>query len=283
MNGLRSIWAVLVLAALTACAPAQPTIAEPVPAAVCAPQAANTANPAACTPLDVQSARIEAAPGTQATYRTDGFSLVLDGRILLRYEADTVRLLVEEGRAVLSAHNGLRTLAAGDEAFVQQRTLVLDDVPTQTPVLLTPEETAGCPVPPDWQGTYTVRRGDTLAGIAQRHDALVAAVVAANCLEDPGSLQPGDVLVMPQSLQASATATAPYIVFVADNYVVDAGECTTLRWDVSGAESATLNGEEIAVMGSQPLCPDSASEYTLNMRFPGAVEIERTISISVRD
>ncbi len=253
------------------------------PAAVCATQSATANNPAQCTALDAQSARIEAVSGGQSTYRADGFSITLDGVVILRYEADTTTLQVESGSVVLSTQARLQTLRAGDEAVIQQRTLAQTaEPPTHTVIPPTAPQTDACYAPSDWDGTYTVKRGDTLAGIAQRHDVLMDALVGANCIENPDALQPGDMLRVPQSLESDATATAPYIVFVADAYVVEAGECTTLRWEAPGAESVTLNGEEIALMGSQPLCPDSATEYTLNVQFPGDVEIERTISISVR-
>jgi LysM repeat protein len=45
--------------------------------------------------------------------------------------------------------------------------------------------------------TYTVRPGDTLTTIAGRYGVTVAAIIAANTLEDPDRLEVGQVLVIP--------------------------------------------------------------------------------------
>jgi hypothetical protein len=62
--------------------------------------------------------------------------------------------------------------------------------PTAAP---TPEPTPA--VTP--QQTYTVARGDTLAAIAQRFGTSVAALEAANGIEDPDEIFVGQVLVIP--------------------------------------------------------------------------------------
>jgi murein DD-endopeptidase MepM/ murein hydrolase activator NlpD len=63
---------------------------------------------------------------------------------------------------------------------------------------------AGCshskPPPPLYtsrQGSYTVRRGDTLHRIAQRYGVSVSSLMSANRIEDPRDLQVGQVLVIP--------------------------------------------------------------------------------------
>lgn len=283
MNILRAVWLIwlLLLAGCTA-ASLPATHTPPPPATLCVEQHPATNNPAQCTALNTQTAQIEALSGTQATYRTEDFSLTLDGLITLRYEAEQVSIFVEEGSAVLSTESRLRTLRSGEEVVLQQRMPQTQrtSAPTTVPPTRTPA--SECAAPPDWEGIYTVQRGDTLGSIAQRHDVLVAALIAANCLANPNAIQPGDVLIVPQSLAPDTTPTSPYIVFVADSYVVNAGECTTLRWEVPSAESVTLNGEDIALMGSRPLCPDADTDYTLIVQLPGEVTVGRTISISVR-
>jgi LysM repeat protein len=46
-------------------------------------------------------------------------------------------------------------------------------------------------------GTYTVRRGDTLASIAYRHGTTVAAIASANSLANPNYIYPGQRLRIP--------------------------------------------------------------------------------------
>lgn len=67
--------------------------------------------------------------------------------------------------------------------------------PTAVP---TPAPTAApTPTPPPAQTTYVVQGGDTLAAIAQRFGTTVAALQAANGIEDPNEIIVGQVLVIP--------------------------------------------------------------------------------------
>ena len=50
------------------------------------------------------------------------------------------------------------------------------------------------------QGSYTVRRGDTLHRIAQRYGVSVSRLMAANGIDDPHDLEVGQVLTIPGSL-----------------------------------------------------------------------------------
>lgn len=56
-------------------------------------------------------------------------------------------------------------------------------------------------------GTYTVRSGDTVSGIARAHGTTVQGVVAANGLDARASIRAGQSLVLPGT--ASAPAAAP--------------------------------------------------------------------------
>jgi LysM repeat protein len=72
---------------------------------------------------------------------------------------------------------------------------VMTAVPTTVPTPVpTPPPTVPAPAPP--QQTYTVQQGDTLAAIAQRFGTTVAALQAANGIEDPNEIFVGQVLVI---------------------------------------------------------------------------------------
>jgi len=60
------------------------------------------------------------------------------------------------------------------------------------------------------QGTYTVRRGDTLHHIAQRYGVSVNSLMSANSISDAHDLQVGQVLAIPG-----------YTSYVPDNYGAD--------------------------------------------------------------
>ena len=66
-------------------------------------------------------------------------------------------------------------------------------VPTPAP---TPVPTP-VPTPPPAQTTYVVQQGDTLAAIADQFGTTVAALQAANGIEDPNEIVIGQVLVIP--------------------------------------------------------------------------------------
>lgn len=71
---------------------------------------------------------------------------------------------------------------------------------TEIPSVIEPAMpgTATTAAAPGQQETYVVQRGDTLFTIAQRFGTTVAALVAANNLQDPNRLSLGQELIIPQ-------------------------------------------------------------------------------------
>ncbi|WP_182353415.1 LysM peptidoglycan-binding domain-containing protein [Flaviflexus huanghaiensis] len=63
--------------------------------------------------------------------------------------------------------------------------------------------------PTDAAGTYTVKRGDTLSGIALRNGTTVAAIVAANGLRDANVIYPGQKLTLRDSAMSPVPAPRP--------------------------------------------------------------------------
>lgn len=94
-----------------------------------------------------------------------------------------------------------------------------------------PTPTPSNPAPA--QGTYTVRSGDTLSGIAARYGTTVAALVAANGIANPNLINVGQVL----QLSGSAPAPAPQGGNV---YVVQPGDTLSAIAQRNGTNWQTL-------------------------------------------
>ena len=64
------------------------------------------------------------------------------------------------------------------------------------------------PVAQESSGTYTVRPGDTLSGIAVKFNTTVSALAALNAIQNPNYIQAGQVLRLPQSAAPAPVPTA---------------------------------------------------------------------------
>jgi len=64
----------------------------------------------------------------------------------------------------------------------------------------------------------------------------------------------------PGSLQPVAT---PAINFAADEFYLELGNCTVLRWRVEDADVVHLDGESVALVGSRGVCPEQSATYRL--------------------
>lgn len=72
----------------------------------------------------------------------------------------------------------------------------------------------------------------------------------------------------------------PLIEFSADAYQIRSGECTTLRWRVTGARVVYLDHEGVAGESSRAVCPDVNTTYELRVEFTDEIATRR-ITISV--
>jgi uncharacterized Zn-binding protein involved in type VI secretion len=87
------------------------------------------------------------------------------------------------------------------------------------------------------------------------------------------------------TVPATPTPTPPPISinFTADQTtLLSLGECTTLRWTVSNAQTVRLDGETVASEGSKRVCPPSlTNNYRLTAVAASGKSTEKTVTINV--
>lgn len=74
------------------------------------------------------------------------------------------------------------------------------------------------------------------------------------------------------------------ISFSADDTTLTKGECTNLKWQVTGTSLIQLNGEAVGPSGKREVCPKKDTEYKLTTGLPGSAEIKTTtVRITVKE
>jgi len=71
--------------------------------------------------------------------------------------------------------------------------------------------------------------------------------------------------IPPTETPGPTAVPAPEAWFRLDQNPISAGSCTILRWDVSNAREARLDGDEVSLIGSQQVCPGAPTEYVLRV------------------
>jgi hypothetical protein len=95
------------------------------------------------------------------------------------------------------------------------------------------------------------------------------------------------VVTPPPTLVPTQPPTVPpppppaQVNFRADQTTITRGQCTTLRWDVENATAVYLDGNGVAGHGTQQVCPNSTTTYSLHVTAP-AGNVDRTVTITVQ-
>ena len=74
-----------------------------------------------------------------------------------------------------------------------------------------------------------------------------------------------------------------YLSFYANRYIINQGECVTLRWDVEGVSEVYLDGVGVIGHDSREICPTVTITYRLMVVWAsdGAVtEVPVTITVN---
>jgi hypothetical protein len=83
---------------------------------------------------------------------------------------------------------------------------------------------------------------------------------------------------------AVSAGSHPSIEFSADAYQIRRGECTILRWRVTGASAVYLNHQGVAGESSRAVCPDVDTTYELRVVFIDEIATRRlTITVVPTD
>ncbi|MCB0210554.1 MAG: FHA domain-containing protein [Anaerolineae bacterium] len=81
---------------------------------------------------------------------------------------------------------------------------------------------------------------------------------------------------------AKPRASAPVIdQYMADQYQLNSGACTTLRWSIRNAQIVRIDGNPVANSGSMQVCPSaSANTYTLVATGNGSTQASVTLNVN---
>lgn len=264
------------------------------------------------------TAAITATPDDVMTiYALDGLSVVSAGgvtRVVRRGEQVTVPLagLDVDGEPEPSVAVA-GTLVGRLPLGVLPEPLTTTDLPEQAQAQQIQQ--GNCTPNPTWTGEYTVQRGESLAAIAPRFGLSYQQLQAGNCLQNPSRIRPGQSLRVPlqgtpppppsvtppqSAVQAPAQpgsgqipVNATVVIIPAFSDVdsllrvdtttpIQAGTCTTLRWDAPGATQAFLDGQVVPVQGAAQVCPSITTAYTLRVRFADGTEQQYNRAVVVQ-
>jgi hypothetical protein len=73
----------------------------------------------------------------------------------------------------------------------------------------------------------------------------------------------------------------PAIEFAADSYRVMQGQCTIIRWRVTGARAVYLDHQGVAGESARAVCPAADTTYVLDVEFADGTTASRSLTIAV--
>lgn len=137
-----------------------------------------------------------------------------------------------------------------------------------------------------WPGRAENGYGFETMAIARSQDATVNRItveyLGENCTDSSLVSAPvnAEPIPTPESPPTASAPGGPNISFNADRTSFNAGECTTLRWNVENVQAVYLNGEGVAGNDSRSVCPGSTNTYKLTIQT-GSESLERSLTITV--
>ncbi|MBE2268431.1 MAG: LysM peptidoglycan-binding domain-containing protein [Anaerolinea sp.] len=232
--------------------------------------------------------------------------VIVDGEIRVVAAGSFITLPIDEDFQVDGEPSDAAPL---DPALVQYLPLELLDEPitlpevteevgvTRTPTRTrtptpTPSPTAVCFPRTDWTIRYTVQSGDTLGNIAQRIGISTQQLAQGNCIANPDVIIAGTTInvpvavptLVPPSTSTATATTIPTVTFTADQYTLNAGQCTTIRWNVPGQTTyISAFDQSLPPQGSQTYCPYGTETIDLYVGRPDDSTEQYSLTLTVVD
>jgi LysM repeat protein len=169
----------------------------------------------------------------------------------------------------------------------QDTTTLTISPPTETNIPTTAPTATTCSVREDWLGVYTIQRGDTLGRIAQQFDLNLEELQEANCIADANRIRVGQVLRLPTSVFNDVPTARPPsrtpsgVDFRAEQTTLQAGQCTTIRWDVDNVSAIYFEEEATTGHNARQVCPSTTDTYTLLVIYLDGGQVPYSLTINV--
>lgn len=127
-----------------------------------------------------------------------------------------------------------------------------------SPVLKDPEEDGGVEV-------YTVKDGDTVSSIAQKHKITVNTILWANDIEDVDEIKPGDqIFILPIAGLTHVVKKGESIDDIAKEYKAERDKIISFNDDIP-ANGELKEGQEIVIPGGQKELPTQTQQDTAGL------------------
>lgn len=184
-------------------APRKGKTSAPTPAAAAAPSRTTSAPIVAGASIDVQ-------PGDSLYALSKRHHVSIAALMELNGLKNAT---LKPGQKIVLPANARRPLAKPAEpapvtSIVGQAPVPVSQPVAAAPTRIPPQPVAAAPAA-DWDGSYVVKSGDSLYGIARTYKIQVAELQRQNAITDAMKMKPGMTLKVPSGNVASATLTAP--------------------------------------------------------------------------
>jgi len=145
---------------------------------------------------------------------------------------------------------------------------------------------------PQAQGKYVLQATGSGGGVKSNAPHVTFCIVTCqpNVLvekpTDTPTSYPADITISPTVVTITPTGTVTIyptakVEFWASPPYANAGQCTTLNWNVSDAKYVYLDGNQVNFSGSQQVCPCQTTTYTLSVYEMDGTQKDSKVTVTV--